>query len=83
MQANIQPVSFFRKTATILKVHGVNIRSLGTSGNALILCGFYTAEGEQLHNEVVTISGSDYDQWGADDSYILTKALESLGLTAA
>lgn len=83
MQVNIQPVSFFRKTATILRIHGVNIRSLGTSGSALILCGFYTEEDEQLHNETVVISGTDYDQWGADDNYIVDKALVALELTRA
>ena len=83
MQVNIQPVTFFRKTATVLRIHGVNVRSLGSGGSALILCGLMTAEGEHLHNDTVTISGADYDQWGTDDNYIVTKALEALGLTAA
>lgn len=83
MQVNIQPVTFFHKTATILKVHGVNIRSLGTSGNAFILCGLYSVSNEQLHNEVVDLSGADYDQWGTDDSYIIDKVVAALGLTLA
>jgi hypothetical protein len=83
MQTNIQPVSFFRRQATVLRIHGVNIRSLGASGTALILCGFYTADGEQVHNEAVTITGDDYDQWGADDTYILDKVIAALDLTPA
>lgn len=83
MQIEIQPVTFFRKSATVLKIMGVNVRQLGPGGSVLVLCILQSASGEHLHNEAFTLAGSDYDQWGSDDSYLLTKALEALGLTAA
>lgn len=83
MQVNIQPVTFFKKTATVLNIHGVNIRSLGQGGNAFILCSLMSANGEQLHTQTVELSGTDYDQWGTDDSYIADKVVAALELTRA
>ena len=31
--------------------------------------------------EIVTLAGTDYTNWGSDDTYITTYVLKSLGLT--
>lgn len=84
MQTNIQPVTFFRSAANILRVQSVSIAHLGQNGSARVLCSFIEAgTGRILSSEVVDISGDAYAQWGSDDEYVLDYAVTALGLTKA
>jgi hypothetical protein len=83
MQANIQPVTFFRDQATVLTINAVQVRQFGESGQALILCALMSDDGRIMSNQTVSISGTDYAAWGTDDDYILNYAMNALGLTPA
>jgi hypothetical protein len=81
MQAKIQPVTFFKDTATIFRVNTVQVREFGDKGSAIVLCTLMTDDDRILSNQTVMISGDNYAAWGSDDEYILSYALNSLGLT--
>jgi len=34
-----------------------------------------------IDNKIITISGTDYNNWGNDDNYIINFVLNNLGLT--
>lgn len=80
MQANIQPVTFYPNQATVLKINGVRINSLGENTFANITCSFMSAQGQTLSSTTVDMPSSVYDTWGTDDTVVLDFAIQALGL---
>ena len=81
MLTKIQPVRLFRSEATLLRINGVMVNSLGEGGRASISCSLLEEQNlKVLANEVVILEGDAYSAWGSDDEYVINYVLDSLGL---
>jgi hypothetical protein len=80
MQVNVQPKDVIT-TRTINSIEIIETKvQLNTSAKIVVRL---LDENENLINiEVLTISDSDYTNWGNDDQYIIDYALTQLGLVA-
>ena len=80
MQVNVQPKDIVT-TRTINSIEIIETKVLlNTSAKIIVRL---LDENENLINiEVLTISDSDYTNWGNDDQYIIDYALTQLGLVS-
>jgi hypothetical protein len=80
MQVNVQPKDVIT-TRTINSIEIIETKvQLNTSAKIVVRL---LDENENLINiEVLTISDSDYTNWGNDDQYIIDYTLTQLGLVA-
>lgn len=81
MKSQIAPVIFWQEEATEFEIELVQIRSFGESGSAIVAWNLQNNFGNILKSGTTILSGSDYSLWGSDDSYIVSKTAEILGLT--
>jgi hypothetical protein len=81
MKSQIQPVTFWQETATQFEIELVQIRSLGEEGSAIVAWNLKNDSDKVLKSGTTILSGSDYSDWGSDDSYIVSKTAEILQLT--
>lgn len=83
MQATIQPITIYPHQVNVLRIDSVKVRSLGSNGNALILCTYISESDQQVQSQVVEMPTEVYNTWGSDDTIVLDYALNALGLTRA
>ena len=67
----------------IAKKISISVDEMVLNSHARITVSFRDSSDNNVHNEFLTMTGSDYDAWGSDDNYVKTWALSKLGLTAA
>jgi len=80
MQVNVQPKDIIT-TRTINSIEVVEtIVQLNTSANVVVK--LLDENGGLINVEVLTISETDYTNWGNDDQYIIDYALTQLDLVA-
>lgn len=89
MEIKIQPVTIFPDVAKKLKLDLVQVKRLGTEGEAIVAWSLLTEEDERygsgrvIKNGIVTLTGWEYNEWGSDDDYVLNLIVQKLGLTPA
>jgi len=60
----------------------ITVDEIVLNTHARITVSFLDLSDNNVHNEFLTMTGSDYDAWGSDDNYVKTWALAQLGLSA-
>lgn len=82
-RVQIQPVTVFPETATILELSGASVRKFGDNGSAMISWHLLDSSGKLLKSGVEEINGADYQGWNEDLPYLTNLLLSRLGLVAA
>jgi hypothetical protein len=82
LQVEINPTQVLSQTVTMLRVIGAWINKFGSEGSANVHWVLYDKYDNQVDSGALLAEGSDYDAWGADDTYVLNFVLSKLGLTA-
>jgi hypothetical protein len=80
MQVNVQPKDIVT-TRTINSIEILEI-SVQLNTSAKIVVKLFDENGGLIDAEVLTISETEYTNWGNDDQYIIDWSLTQLGLVA-
>lgn len=78
MEQNIQPVSLY-KQAVKAKLQYVNVE-ISEHNWATISVLFYDEDGLAIAARQVHMTVEESNAWGGDDAYVLTLALQKLGI---
>jgi len=81
-KVQIQPVTIFPETATVLELSGASVRNFGGGGSAMISWHLLDSSGKLLKSGIEEISGEDYQGWNEDLPYLTNLLLNRLGLVA-
>lgn len=82
-KVQIQPITIFPETATILELSGASVRGFGDNGSAIVTWHLTDSSGKILKNGAEELNGSDYQGWNEDLPYLTNWLLNRLGLVAA
>jgi hypothetical protein len=77
MMVKIKPITILNKTYTQLYIDTVDV-ILNVQVN--ILYTLATENRELLGYQKLVLSGEDYNKWSDDDSYIIKKVAQALGV---
>ena len=78
----VYPINSFEKVTTqTFNSISVNVQNIVLNQSVTVAVQFYDASGNLADIQFVTLTGADYDNWGKDDSYIVTTVATNLGLT--
>jgi hypothetical protein len=74
-------VPFSQTTTNVIASFTVMVNSVALFSSAQILVSNYTAEGKFVNAVNLNMTGSDYTNWGGDDTYVIHWAATQLGYT--
>ncbi len=80
---NINPVTVFPDTAVYFVLQNAAVSSFGAEGRATLCWQLLNSNGSVLRQDLMEISGAEYQGWNDDDPYLVDLALSKLGLTKA
>ena len=74
---NITP--FTITTSNTISSISVNVMNIQLNTSATISAQMYDASGNFVKAEIFKMTGTDYDQWGGNDNYVIQYVASQLG----
>lgn len=78
-QINVQDKTI--TTTTVVKSIEIESAEVKLGQSAKVFVRLLDENGGLVGNEIVRVEGTDYENWGSDDQYLVDYILTTLGLT--